>query len=1178
MTDLFPRDDLPITVKQGRTGDCYLIAVLDSLFNTEGGRAAIKSLFSVNVRGEVVLTIKRNSHSVNITGDKLARARARYSFRQTTTDDIFTFTPERLEAMDSEAGPLESNSMAVKILERIVAYYFLGDTLGRADRAPSSLSDSIVAHNNEIRYRGDSASLFLGEVLGIAAHDTKDVNHIISLKLRDPGAPVYISLDYDGADSRGRVHGYHALRVASVVSNGPSDYTFTLVNPWDNQKTETRNLAQLTGRRVQFCQYSLNEPRYQLTQQMLTYPVDDCKYILSKPEFTQMLAQINARMVSLYARGLSLAEIQSFITLHKQMPTFLTIFNELELVERVKLIRCVNIARGDLNEFMKLFMRDFIDTATPRWDVVEKILKQPLLPVVSPLDSADILLKLAVNAKIANTPVLAKFESVEFFNLVMKAAIQHNTTFSDPKQEVERQLFTYYFADDVDRVTRKGCLRHLFIQNIFEKSSIIRYFEPQIFFTKSLAKYFTDFPSIEAQRINDYLKSNPFLITEELGDKILIESLCKNPRQLFEKLYQLSLINPGYVDVLLPLAVKKVKTSSDVFKSYAHSVSLTEPSEFKKWFIALTSPSLIERDMMVIQDHVDQISKFAITFSSVTTKTGVDELKTNLIANLKLIITSPACMEAQRNLGVATDAYHPLILKAYTDKVSKIEEAAIQQTIVFDSAEGIILDVLERVKRFHVRFMNDQTPGDVRRTKDLLLAALNNIVDSDEVLKAQKNLDTVDIRQSTQYIAKVLEINRAADEQQRALNVEAQNVLANYVTKILALSTINTGQSTYEIRIIKERLHNELDELVRSVPVVRAQQTLALDDSTISSAHAVKALEINKAADMQERNLNSEAQAVLTQYLAKIHDIDTSFYSERSIDDVMMKKASLLEALENLLINEHLKWAQEFLGFTNVSIEIAYQEKIQKINTAAQQQERILANEVVEIYVERINNLLVDFDPVTTASEAREHQVNLKNELFRLSNSSELITAQRTLGYVIDNHPQISIVISDTEQKISSKAMIINQVITSRNQAAKIIADIDFKMRLQVIEEMKSELENKALKDDNYLQAAEYARNLYKKIYNATNVFLTSSRPLNENLREFKSTCLSAIEASSSVLEKHRGWGEVLAMAANVLVSLATLGLINMAIGRWGLFTVQTRSAQTVKEFSAVVENIAVSA
>ena len=75
--------------------------------------------------------------------------------------------------------------------------------------------------------------------------------------MQDPNVPLYISLDYDGVDSNGIVHGHHALRVKSVVSKGEDDYLFTLVNPWNNEEVETRSLDQLKERNVHFSYFTI---------------------------------------------------------------------------------------------------------------------------------------------------------------------------------------------------------------------------------------------------------------------------------------------------------------------------------------------------------------------------------------------------------------------------------------------------------------------------------------------------------------------------------------------------------------------------------------------------------------------------------------------------------------------------------------------------------------------------------------------------------------------------------------------------------------------------------------------------------------------------------------------------------------------------------------------------------
>lgn len=47
MTPLFPAENTPITIKQGHTGDCYLLTAIDCILNSgEEGLPLVKSLFT----------------------------------------------------------------------------------------------------------------------------------------------------------------------------------------------------------------------------------------------------------------------------------------------------------------------------------------------------------------------------------------------------------------------------------------------------------------------------------------------------------------------------------------------------------------------------------------------------------------------------------------------------------------------------------------------------------------------------------------------------------------------------------------------------------------------------------------------------------------------------------------------------------------------------------------------------------------------------------------------------------------------------------------------------------------------------------------------------------------------------------------------------------------------------
>ncbi len=74
------------------------------------------------------------------------------------------------------------------------------------------------------------------------------------MKIADPEQLVFIGMDYGKADSTGKIHDGHALRVDKVIPNSksPGGYDFVLVNPWNSQKRETYSLSDIRERGQDF--------------------------------------------------------------------------------------------------------------------------------------------------------------------------------------------------------------------------------------------------------------------------------------------------------------------------------------------------------------------------------------------------------------------------------------------------------------------------------------------------------------------------------------------------------------------------------------------------------------------------------------------------------------------------------------------------------------------------------------------------------------------------------------------------------------------------------------------------------------------------------------------------------------------------------------------------------------
>jgi hypothetical protein len=286
-TPLFPENNDPIIIRQGRTGDCYLLACLDCIFNLgQEGYEAIKSIFTEDENG-VTVRIKLTSQSVNLQKEKL-QGKYGYDYDSEKLEDIFFLNKERLDVIDNAPKGVITNSLAVKILERLSAYYYVNMW------DPNPPDASVVAHSVKLRH-SETSTIFVGKFLGIDAHDidANKINDIIKLKTIAPECPVYISMDYDKTDKYGTKHGRHSLRIDKIVpnSNSPGGYDVVLVNPWNNQGRERFVLNDIKQRNPRFCAFSTKPYQWEFTQLLLMFPEQVGQAIFADPQLFDTLRE-----------------------------------------------------------------------------------------------------------------------------------------------------------------------------------------------------------------------------------------------------------------------------------------------------------------------------------------------------------------------------------------------------------------------------------------------------------------------------------------------------------------------------------------------------------------------------------------------------------------------------------------------------------------------------------------------------------------------------------------------------------------------------------------------------------------------------------------------------------------------------------------------------------------------
>ncbi len=217
ITSLFPKENEPLKIRQGKAGDCYLLVVLDCLYGTEDGRKLIQSMFTQTPEG-IEVRIKASNLSKRLQYEKME---GKYEYRATPTEDIFFLSNDRLQKIDQKSSGVHTNSLAIKILERLISYYYSCDWE----------TNSLIAHNEP--YIGDQLNI-LRNFFSIEIKQSYDINKMIKLKQRNPDEPIFIGMRYGKFDIYNSHHCQHALRVDKLSSDSNGQY-FTLINPWNNQ-------------------------------------------------------------------------------------------------------------------------------------------------------------------------------------------------------------------------------------------------------------------------------------------------------------------------------------------------------------------------------------------------------------------------------------------------------------------------------------------------------------------------------------------------------------------------------------------------------------------------------------------------------------------------------------------------------------------------------------------------------------------------------------------------------------------------------------------------------------------------------------------------------------------------------------------------------------------------------
>ncbi|HAT1820943.1 TPA: Dot/Icm secretion system substrate [Legionella pneumophila] len=953
MTPLFPTKG-PITIRQGIGGSCYLLSSLDCILNLgEEGEQLIKSLFTQTEDGKVIVRIKRHEAlKDNLQKNKMTGKYVHY-VDELNNEDVFEISPERLKEIDNQYGGVKSNSLAIKILERLVSYYYAGDWSNTNPLA------SVVAHDIPDRIAGFTSTAFVGKFFGIQAEDIpySKLDDIIKLKLMNPDEPVYISMSYGKVDGFGKFHGRHALRIDKIIPKGSGNYDFVLINPHDNSKTETYSLDDLNKRNCRFCLFNTNIHRASLTKKLLTLSNEEGSYVFAN-------SGLQKRLISLEEMNLLTSDkiISSCISLHKQIPYLEKLFLKLSVDEKKILTTCIANADGSKKEFLKLLI-----SRIPALNLLELVLgeetSQELL--------GEVLTELALTNPVEENKLSPKaginFNDEAFLNFIVKSAIQQKINQlgyipEKAKQEIESGIINFYFGGASSCLTRASGLRALFIANVFSKKSIEILFAPKVRFAKAIANYLTlkTLPDL----LIEYIKSKDASpIDEEFFDVVFASAMFKEPDELFINLFGLSQINPEVAKALFIFASQKINALFGIsLDEYAKKVALKNSGEFKSWFESLSNPQpvkipeidnvlrqkRVEDAKRVISDIVQRINSFPFSFEGFKTVAHINLNAEELRGQLKQIINSGELQNALQVLDLPDE--HPEVQKALQRKLRMIDTAADRRLDFLKKYEADIDEQVRQIREFPINFNDANTIVAIESQRILLNKKLHTLVKAEDLLGEQL-IGNPKIK--IVYYAQVEKINSQGELLQKQLLDEGQKVIDSVEKRINNFAVrFNDRSTSSAIERQRNHLLQQLDNLVKpNQALLSAGKVLDCTDLHPSIARALQAKKqtINETADQLLVKIN--AQEVVKSYEKQIREFPVSFNRCQSVEEVIARKQDLIQSVQNLVESQpDLLKAQEELqlssGENHSDIRMALADKIREINKQADAMCKRIKNQI----------------------------------------------------------------------------------------------------------------------------------------------------------------------------------------------------------------------------------------
>lgn len=273
LTPLFPENNGFISIKQRDAGDCYFLTSLECMFSAgEHGYSLIRRMFIQGDSG-VELRFFHTAHSAHIKFDKL-RGKYDYRYDRINNQDVFFISNQRLDEIDHADEGVITNSLAVKIIERISAYYYECDWDTAYRRHPRVLlrSESVSAHNTDARFQGSSTS-FVSQLLGIPVLETFNLDQIILLKKIFPNQPIYMGMRVGEPNVNG-VLLRHAFKIEKIRPDRHriGHHQFILIDPSNNELQHIYTQEHIHQRAPRFAIFKTDPQIYEWISCLSQFP------------------------------------------------------------------------------------------------------------------------------------------------------------------------------------------------------------------------------------------------------------------------------------------------------------------------------------------------------------------------------------------------------------------------------------------------------------------------------------------------------------------------------------------------------------------------------------------------------------------------------------------------------------------------------------------------------------------------------------------------------------------------------------------------------------------------------------------------------------------------------------------------------------------------------------------